>query len=187
MDYDKQAILVLRYGSNDTITRMGRDLYNKHPSKSILLQVTNGNGIVLQGGYSNLTGNSRLYIVGHGTYDGTTVGDMTGEQVADSLVNNLKLAAIKKISVVSCYAAGTSEEMPQSNHFATQLHAHLGQKYSINCVVTARRTLVTTARNGKKFTHPNGATFNSPSTNKRPQSKIEIFWQGREQRWRYAY
>ena len=189
MKYDKQVIISILSDPVKEIRNMGRNLYNLNPTKSIWLEVTNGVGVVIQDGDRNLTANSRLYLVGHGTLQGTTLGGMTGEQVADALVG-LNFNTIGKISLVSCFAAGLFTELPQLQHFATQLHGHLGQKYSIHSVLTARRTLITVTQQGKKITHPNpnGASLGSPYISKRPQSKIEIFWTPTgEQQWRYAY
>lgn len=114
MAYDQQ--LIVRLGSDipvqDAKALATKGYHRNIPICSVsTMSSINGGRITLHNNLdtelNKLTGESRLFIMGHGcVYQGVgfCVGDLSGSKLAEELVT-YGLCAMKKISVVSCEAA----------------------------------------------------------------------------------
>src|SRR5207244_11901555 len=92
---------------------------------------------------SELTGRSRLYLRGHGSWRNQTIGGWDARAVAQ-LLHMCNLPAVQVISIVSCKlgrglgAADGCRLADSANSFASKFHKSLWKDYDIKTTVFAR-------------------------------------------------
>lgn len=100
---------------------------------------------------SKLTDDSRLFIVSHGSLDGTLVADRRGMAMASDLVLGGHLKKVKRISIVACNAGWGYERLMAVGCFAGEFHRSLGKIYNVYTEVSARTGIVSVDSSGKKW------------------------------------
>jgi hypothetical protein len=194
---DRQAIVQAK--SDATITLGSGNLQIKATNKGIPTVLVN---LPLAGedGYhkkmdelsdalSPLTGNSRLYIRGHGSWKNQTVGKVDAKTWARTLLN----AGLPKVAIISICACQAGRDLGSSDatrvvlsadSFASQFHKHLKDMANYELIVYARvYKVIVGAGNlapvGVKKTGDKNAGV--APTHDRQHSKLRFSWEGGKQ------
>jgi hypothetical protein len=123
--YDRTIMLSLRVsGGDNDIWEAGRDIMNKVNRKKAnpenrhydYVLRADGTAVAAEAGtpakpLAALTELSRLYLVGHGSWQTQTVAGWRGLQIARWLQDVLGLATVNTISLVSCGAARDADSL----------------------------------------------------------------------------
>lgn len=137
----------------------------------------------LHAGLSPLTGRSRIYLIGHGSWKNQTLGGDTPQTWVTTLVEG-GIPAVDLISITGCQAgrdAGSSDDMrvtEGANSFASQFHQLLGDA-GIKVKVYARAYKVRIRSGGAQGSV--GQKF-TEGVHHRERSKILFYWEGGQQR-----
>lgn len=136
--------------------------------------------------FSQLTNQSRIYMIGHGNWQAQTLGGDTAQTWANTFIA-CGMPQVKLVSITGCQAGrdfGSTDQLrvtEDANSFASQFHQLLGAA-GVRISVYARAYKVRIRSGGAEGTR--GSKF-TEGAHHRPNSKILFTWQGGSQvrRW----